>query len=225
MTKPRTNGFTLIEMLTVIVIIGIMLVLTIPAVTTLMKSSGLSVAERHVSSTLSLARQLAITQRVYARVVFPYSATISDPEKWYRTYAVMTNRNNTVAASWRYASKWEYLPLGVVFLNMNPSGGASPLPLGAGALNDPNSLNSESVPFPDATAGAANLAYIEFSPIGTAKPLTVPGPNVLVITEGFVDSGISPTPTPTSKTSGGALVNVVTLSVDSLVGRIKVMRP
>src|ERR1043166_5455125 len=108
MRIERATGFTLIEMLTVIVIIGIVLAISIPAVTNLMKSGGLRAATREVSNTLGLARQLAITQRTYARVVFPYSATGSQPDMWYRTYTVMTNRDNTATAGWTYASKWEY---------------------------------------------------------------------------------------------------------------------
>src|SRR6266446_6683306 len=99
MTRSRTNGFTLIEMLTVIVIIGIVVAMTIPAVTNLMKSGGVTAASREVGNTLGLARQLAITQRTYARVVFPYSQSgNAQQDMWYRTYAVMTNRDNTATA-------------------------------------------------------------------------------------------------------------------------------
>lgn len=225
MRKSRTNGFTLIEMLVVIVIVGIMLALTIPAVTTMMKASGVSVATRQVSNTLGLARQLAITQRIYARVVFPYDTTPPIPagsaDMLYRSYAVMTNRDNTTTANWRYASKWEYLPVGVVFPNNVAA-------LAAGALNDPNSLNRQlGLPFPNTVvAPATTLAYIEFGPTGAAKALTVAGggDSIVVITEGFANSGS--TPTLTSKTSSGLLLaNVATNTVNSLVGRIKVTRP
>jgi len=219
MTTRRTNGFTLIEMLTVIAIIGILLAATLPAVNSLMKSTGLSVATREVANTLSLARQLAITQRVYARVVFPYSKTGSQPDMWYRTYAVMTNNDNTATLVWKYVSKWEYLPVGVVFLNAIPGGGL-------GALDDLASLKEEPLlPFPDTTFGDnGTLSYVEFNPTGAATPLTAGGvtPSVLVITEGFTSGGV---PTPTSKTSAGTLANVGTITVDALVGRIQVTRP
>jgi prepilin-type N-terminal cleavage/methylation domain-containing protein len=228
MTKRNTTGFTLIEMLTVLAIVGILLAATIPAITNLMKSGGLNVATREVANTLGLARQLAITQRVYARVVFPFSATGSQRDMWYRTYAVMTNGDNAASASfgWRYVSKWEYLPAGVVFLNPNPIG-ASPLPAGSGALDDTSSLNQYSqLPFPDTSnpGNIGELVYIEFTPTGVATPLSIGSlkPSVLAITEGFTSGGI---PTPTSKTSAGALLNVGTITVDPLVGRIQVARP
>jgi prepilin-type N-terminal cleavage/methylation domain-containing protein len=228
MRKPLINGFTLIEMLTVIVIVGIMLALTIPAVTSLMKSSGVSVATRQVSNTLGLARQLAITQRVYARVVFPYDTVtpLGTESMLYRAYAVMINRDNSAAAiaNWKYVSKWEYLPVGVVFLNRAPLPAPPPA---TGALDDTSSLNRGlGLPFPETTvAPATTLAYIEFTPSGTATAvgLGTLTPSVLTITEGFANSG-SP-PTLTSKTSLGALANVGTLTVNSLVGRIQVTRP
>ena len=223
------GGFTLIEMLTVLVIMGIMLGIGIPAVTNLMKSGGLSAATRQVSNTLSQARQYAITQRVYARVVFAYGAPAStNPQDMlYRTYAVMTNPDRTVLANWTYATKWEYLPTGVVFLNNAANLTAG----GLGALDDLSSLNSQSgVPFP--IPGTPNnqgtLAYIEFNPTGAATALTLgggSGASTLAITEGFMDSTGTPRPTATKTSVGGPLANVTTITVDNIVGRIRVTRP
>jgi hypothetical protein len=206
-------------MLTVIVIIGVVLAISIPAVTNLMKSGGLNAGTRGIYNTLGLARQLAITQRIYARVVFPYDGSpLAHRDMRYRTYAVMTNRVRTATADWRYATKWEYLPIGAIFHDIVPPGGAA-----SGSLNDTVSLNSEpNLPFPDA-GNVGELAYIEFGPTGAATPVAVGGGNsTLAITEGFVSGGA---PTPTSKTSSNTLVNVGTLTVNSLVGRIKVGRP
>jgi prepilin-type N-terminal cleavage/methylation domain-containing protein len=224
MARRRTNGFTLVELLTVVVIAGVLIGLTIPAVTRLMSSGGVSAASREVANTLGLARQYAITRRVYARVVFPYSATVSQPDMQYRTYAVMTNRDNTVATGWAYLTKWEYLPLGVVFLNRNLP---SPLPqLPRGALDDPNSLSQNNLPFPNSGPGGPLLAYIEFGPTGAATALSSgSGGGTLAITEGFtsVIAGVE-TPQPTSKSSTNTLVNVTTIGVDALVGHIQVTR-
>ena len=217
MIKSRTNGFTLIEMLVVVVVVAIMAAIAIPAVTNLIKSGGVNSATREVANTLGLARQLAVTQRIYARVVFPYSSTGNRPDMWYLSYAVITNRNNTVTSGWGYASKWEYLPVGAVFLNNNPSG-VTPLPSGGGSLDDPNSLKVQSgLPFPD-TSHNGQLAYIEFGPTGVASISSA-----LAITEGFMNGSV-PQPT-TSKTSSNTLANLTTINVDSLVGRIQVTRP
>jgi prepilin-type N-terminal cleavage/methylation domain-containing protein len=230
MAKPRKDGFTLIEMLTVLVIVGVLVALTIPAVTNLMKSGGVTAASREVSNVLGLARQYAITRRVYARVVFPYQSTASWPDMWYRTYAVMTNRDNTVVTGWGYLSKWEYLPIGAVFLDTNPSG-SHQIPSGGGALDDSSSLNSQpGLPFPDTlSGGVGQLAYIEFGPTGTATAVPPNGTaqSTLAITEGFTTvNGSTATLQPTaSKTITNTLANQTIISVDSLVGRIQVTRP
>src|ERR1017187_9967383 len=92
MIKPRNAGFTLIEMLTVIVIIAIVLGIGVPAFLNLMKSGGLSGASREVANSLGLARQYAITHRTVTRVVFPYSLTTgagTNLAPLYQSYAVL----------------------------------------------------------------------------------------------------------------------------------------
>src|SRR5665811_1203696 len=115
MTKTHKAGFTLIEMLTVIVIIAIIMGIGIPAFTNLMKSGGLSGASREVANSLGLARQYAITHRTVTRVVFPYNGTTGTTGTnfcpWYQSYAVID------VGSGNYISKWEHLPLGTVFMD------------------------------------------------------------------------------------------------------------
>src|SRR5271169_221064 len=108
MRKLRKAGFTLIEMLTVIVIIVIILSIGIPAFTNLMKSGGLSGASREVANSLGLARQYAITHRTVTRVVFSYSGTTTidtNRAPWYQSYAVYAVGGPTPG----YISKWEHL--------------------------------------------------------------------------------------------------------------------
>jgi len=211
-------------MLVVLAIIGILLGLGIPAVTTLMRSGGLGAASREVSNSLSLARQFAITQRTNVRVVFPYAATgITDTiggtnlAPLYLSYSVAASNVNAglgdIAAGkvWIYKSKWELLPLGAVFMSSNPS----PSTVNAPALDN---LGTASMPFPYTNSAFATLAYIEFNPTGAASQS-----GTFTITEGVMNGG---TVTPTSKNiSGTTLANVVTVSVDNIVGHIKVSRP
>jgi prepilin-type N-terminal cleavage/methylation domain-containing protein len=209
MTKPRRDGFTLIEMLTVMVIIVIVLSIGVPAFNNLMKSGGLSGASREVANSLGLARQYAITHRTTTCVVFPYSATGiipgADIAPLYQSYAVFD------LGSGNYISKWEHLPLGTVFMNVNASVGNPP------CLD--NLVGPVTLHFPYTNSVATpTLACIQFQPTGAAV-----NPGTLTITEGFMNSGTIVVPT--SKTSANTLANQSVISVDSVIGRIQVIRP
>ncbi len=214
MKRRATTAFTLIEMLTVIVIVGIILAVGIPALTSLMKSGGMNSATRQVANALTLARQYAITKRTNVRVVFPYSGTTGGGTNLappYQSYTVVALNGTTP----NYISKWEHLPLGTVFMNDAAILGIPPRP----CLDN---LQTANFPFPTNTTAAlgpgnsATLAFIEFRPTGAAR-----NPGTFTITEGHM-SGANVTPT--SK-NAGKLANVVTVSVDNVVGRIQVTRP
>ena len=213
MMKPRKDGFTLIEMLVVIVIVGILVTLAIPAATSLMKSGGLNGAGREVSNTLGLARQYAITHRTTTCVVLPFSGTGiipgADVAPLYQSYAVFD------LGSGNYISKWEHLPLGAVFMNSSSLLGnpAASRP----CLDNLGTVNSIHYPYANSGVPPPWLACIEFKPWGTATQS-----GTFTITEGFMNASGVPQPT---SINAGKLANVVTASVDNLVGRIQVTRP
>jgi len=194
-------------MLTVLVIMGIIMGIGIPAVTNLMKSSGLSAATRQVHNALNFARQYAITQRTNTRVIFPYKGTVgttgTNLAPWYQSYAVVA-----IGSTTNYLSKWEHLPVGTVFMDKNVALGTPP------CLDN---LGTASLPFPSINSGGfATLSYIEFTPTGAASQA-----GAFTITEGFMNGSAV---TPTSKTST-SLVNAAVVAVDNVIGRIKVTRP
>ena len=212
MRKTPQDGFTLVEMISVLVIMAIVLSIAIPAVTSLSKANAMNSAAREVSNLLSLARQYAITHRTYARVVFPYSATGNPPDPWYRSYAVITNQDTAVSLGWRYVTKWEHLPDGIVFIDNTAPGYAA----GSGALNDSSSLSQGGLLYPDDFAGSTpTLAFIEFGPTGAAS-----NPGTLTIQSGFTDNlgAIHLTPSPSSP-------NGRTFFVDNVVGRVQCLTP
>lgn len=62
MNAPRARGFSLVELLVVLVVIGILGALLIPSISSVMRGSALTQAAQKVSAEISLARQTALSQ-------------------------------------------------------------------------------------------------------------------------------------------------------------------
>jgi prepilin-type N-terminal cleavage/methylation domain-containing protein len=89
-------AFTLLELLTVIVIMGIIIGIGIPVMNSLTRSTGLQGGLRQVSNTANLARQFAVTHRI-------------------RTELRVTNTYNAICVftnNWP-VDKWNLLPVGI----------------------------------------------------------------------------------------------------------------
>jgi prepilin-type N-terminal cleavage/methylation domain-containing protein len=219
MRKSRQHGFTLAELLSVLVILAIVLSIALPAVTNLVKANALSSAARGVCNALSLARQYAITHRTTTRVVFPYidPVTGSSPgpgtnqAPCYISYAAISI--DPYGQTTNYITRWEFLPTGVVFLH-----DTYPLSTVIGALDNGSWLQHGLIPFPYTNTSAflppQRLAYIEFGPTGAAS-----NPGTLTIKEGFINNAGFPQLTPASPPNWRRFV------VDNIVGHIQVIAP
>jgi prepilin-type N-terminal cleavage/methylation domain-containing protein len=97
MTHKQNQAFTLMEMLTVIVIVGIITSIAIPSITGLIRGQNLSTSLRQLANHASLARQYAITHRTKTELRIAPDFT---------AFGVFTNGAPV--------GKWEYLPKGVV---------------------------------------------------------------------------------------------------------------
>jgi prepilin-type N-terminal cleavage/methylation domain-containing protein len=123
--SPNCGGFTLAELLVVILIIGIMLAVALPSLTNITGVSKLDAAANAVHSAVKLARQYALTHNQPTYLVFhdDLTATGSDSHMAYRAYAVFTinthaNTPGTTIVPQKagyYLTGWEMLPVGVVF--------------------------------------------------------------------------------------------------------------
>jgi prepilin-type N-terminal cleavage/methylation domain-containing protein len=129
---PASQGFTLIELITVIGIMAVMMVIAIPSMNA-SRASAVSAGANEITSTMMFARAKAITQRSQVRVVF-----------WnglYTTNNIIPNVSYAIlllnAGSWEYVTNWRHLPKGAYFSTL-PGALPSPFPFPVGGFNIAN---------------------------------------------------------------------------------------
>ena len=132
--SKSSAGFTLIEMLMVILLIGLIVSIALPGLKGMKRSNTIANANRQLLDDLSLARQRAILGRTTVRVMFvpptiaDNSMTFNTADKQdmavakqlqtgaYTTYALFAERaigDQPGVSSFRYLSSWKTLPDGV----------------------------------------------------------------------------------------------------------------
>ncbi|MBU0677532.1 MAG: prepilin-type N-terminal cleavage/methylation domain-containing protein [Verrucomicrobia bacterium] len=111
--RKGRRAFTILEMLIVIAIIGIIVAIGLPAFTGMSRGSKVKSAVSNLQTTMSLARQWAIThhERTYLVIAddgITYTDDIEAEQKAFRSYSIYT-------VSEKFIGDWRYLPEGVIF--------------------------------------------------------------------------------------------------------------
>ena len=182
------SGFSLAELLVVIVIMSVLAAVAMPAFNMMMGGTGIQGATQDVKAMISQARQYAIMNNTPTHFVIASSDSLlssDDQDKWMRAYCVYDARKE------QFVKAWKYLPDGIVF-DTNDGGlfqNATEIKL------DNNILLSDSTPSEDHDFGSNTVSgnhWISFSPNGRSNWERVNGKYAddlgsvhVVIAEGF----------------------------------------
>jgi Tfp pilus assembly protein FimT len=121
--RHTAAAFTLVELLAVVGIMGLLAAVAVPALKGLAGSGGRKQALNQVIGALEIARNTAISTGTNAAVIFPDSSFGSGDAYKYRSMAIVTYSNSTIATNTnsnvsfeKLVSSWIVLPQGISFL-------------------------------------------------------------------------------------------------------------
>jgi len=167
------RGFTLAELLAVIIIMSLLMVAVVPSITGMTRGASLRGATMQVQTTLVAARQNAISRRANVSVLFPSPGMGSSPlsktdPKNFRAIAAYATSST---GNW-YCIGWEFLPPGIVF---RPN----------------NFAATDLVTAPTDGANVASMYALMFNRLGERTGLSTGNSAATVqLMEGFVDTSV-----------------------------------
>ena len=208
----RKSAFTLVELMVVIVIIAALMLIALPTFQGADRGGRLRTASFQLTTTMTLARQAAITSRRYVYLLFPdntpalFAGQPREAEKAFRAYAPFARTPVS-----QYLGEWSILPPGVVF---TPAFRSDP--------TDNRNLflraePVEVVPFPTTNGPNVEISTVAFRPDGA----TTMGNTAFAVyvTEGTVPADLTAGTADLPQARSNA--PVIEVNVHPLTGRIR----
>jgi len=209
--------FSLVELLTVMVIAAVLLAVSVPVVLKLTSGSSVEAAARMLGAQLRLARQEAITTRKNIAVVLPTVDCGSDPTAYigFRPCVVFNDGGTWRFDKWVANAAWSYVPAGACIAEADDDGptAAAPQP---DLIDRPGGFTTVSPPAagPGAFLFTVPVRAIVFKPSGRLTSLQ----RDVTIVEGAIPPGAT-TPLFTNQR------NWVHIEVNQYTGRVRFIRP
>ena len=248
-----STGFTLLELLTVIAIMGILAAISLPAIRGL-KPNAKVAGTRQLLDAVGRARQLAISQRTTVHMVFlstNFFAGLSGTnlgrvqpllDKQLVGYAYVTLRSvgdQPGVRTPRYLSRWRtlpqgaYIPLGKFWPGLTLTNTTLTAP--GLSLFIPPFSTTNNIPFPtedNPVTVPVTLSYIAFDGMGQLVSGRPGQPELIPIAEGSVSyardgesrAALPQAPRANEQPPGNTVENYSLIYIDRLTGRARVER-
>lgn len=117
--RKHVYGYTMVEILMVIVIAVILFGIGIPAFSTLIRGNAMTISIRQLTAKIQAARSYAVTNRCKVAIVFPAVGDTGFPKtsffySAYRVCIVSGDSSPFTFESWIDGEEWKRLPTGVL---------------------------------------------------------------------------------------------------------------
>ncbi len=122
--RKHVYGYTMVEILMVIVIAAILFGIGIPAFSTMIRGNAMTISIRQLTAKIQAARSYAVTNRCYVALVFPKDATTTGSKNFKKGFPCNTFRTCVVTSadagssgtfeSWIDGEEWKRFPVGIV---------------------------------------------------------------------------------------------------------------
>lgn len=124
--RKHVYGYTMIEILMVIVIAAILFGIGIPAFSTMIRGNAMTVSIRQLTAKIQAARSYAVTNRCKVAILFPAAELVSlKPAFSYSSYRVCVVSGDSspfTFESWIDGEEWKRLPTGILIQKItNPA--------------------------------------------------------------------------------------------------------